>query len=263
MLRRLLGLGPATRPGTVPAGLAVYAIGDVHDRLDLLDDLFALIREDADRHPGDAARTLIFLGDYVDRGPESRGVVDAVMADPLAGFATVRLMGNHEEAMLAFLDGDSDGLDWLSFGGLETLLSYGVPLRSLPSSGEAVRALQTALIEAVPERHVSFFRNCLLHYAVGDYLFVHAGVRPGIALEKQTQTDLLWIRNDFLRVRAALPGRVVVHGHTICDLPQNRDHRINIDTGAFFSGRLTCLVLRGSERSFLSTGDETENENDG
>ena len=256
MLRRLFGLAPATRPGTVPAGQAVYAIGDVHGRLDLLEDLVAHIREDVAQHPSDSARSLIFLGDYVDRGPESRGVVDAVMSDLLPGFTTVRLMGNHEEAMLSFLDGESDGLDWMSFGGLETLLSYGVPLRSLPNSGEAVKALQAALIEAVPERHVAFFRNCLLHYSVGDYLFVHAGVRPGIPLEKQTQTDLLWIRDDFLRVRVPLPGRVVVHGHTICDLPQNRSQRINIDTGAFVSGRLTCLVLRGNERRFLSTGDQ-------
>ena len=257
MLRRLFGLAPATRPGTVPAGQAVYAVGDVHGRLDLLEDLLARIGEDVARYPSDSARSLIFLGDYVDRGPESRGVVDAVMSDLLPGVTTVRLMGNHEEAMLSFLDGESDGLDWLSFGGLETLLSYGVPLRSLPNSGEAVKALQAALIEAVPERHVAFFRNCLLHYSVGDYVFVHAGVRPGITLEKQTQTDLLWIRDDFLRVRAALPGRVVVHGHTICDLPQNRGQRINIDTGAFVSGRLTCLVLRGNERRFLSTGDQT------
>lgn len=256
MLRRLFGLAPATLPGTVPAGQAVYAIGDVHGRLDLLEDLLVRIREDAGRHSTDTARSLIFLGDYVDRGPESRGVVEAVMSDLLPGFTTVRLMGNHEEAMLSFLDGESDGLDWLSFGGLETLLSYGVPLRSLPNSGEAVKALQAALIEAVPERHIAFFRRCLLHYTVGDYVFVHAGVRPGITLEKQTQTDLLWIRDDFLRVRAPLPGRVVVHGHTICDLPQNRGHRINIDTGAFVSGRLTCLVLRGNERRFLSTGDQ-------
>lgn len=260
MLRRLFGLAPATRPGTVPAGQAVYAIGDVHGRLDLLEDLLARIRDDAAQHQSDSARSLIFLGDYVDRGPESRGVVDAVMSDLLPGFTTVRLMGNHEEAMLAFLDGESDGLDWLSFGGLETLLSYGVPLRSLPNSGEAVKALQAALIEAVPERHVAFFRRCLLHYTVGDYVFVHAGVRPGITLQRQTQTDLLWIRDDFLRVRAPLPGRVVVHGHTICDLPQNRGHRINIDTGAFVSGRLTCLVLRGDERRFLSTGDQAAND---
>ena len=256
MLRRLFGLAPARRPGTVPAGQAIYAIGDVHGRLDLLEDLLARIREDSEQHTADSARSLIFLGDYVDRGSESRGVVDAVMSDLLPGFTTVRLMGNHEEAMLSFLDGESDGLDWLSFGGLETLLSYGVPLRSLPNSSEAVKALQAALVEAVPEQHVAFFRRCLLHYTVGDYVFVHAGVRPGITLEKQTQTDLLWIRDDFLRVRAPLPGRVVVHGHTICDLPQDRSHRINIDTGAFVSGRLTCLVLRGSERRFLSTGDE-------
>jgi serine/threonine protein phosphatase 1 len=260
MLRHWFGLKAATRPGVVPAGRTVYAIGDVHGRLDLLEDLIARIRDDAAGHPNDSTRNLIFLGDYVDRGPESRGVVEAVMSDLLPGFDTIRLLGNHEEAMLSFLDGESDGLDWLSFGGLETLLSYGVPLRSLPSSGEAVRALQEALIEAVPERHVTFFRRCLRHHSVGDYVFVHAGVRPGIALEKQTQTDLLWIRDDFLRARIPLPGRVVVHGHTICDLPQNRDHRINIDTGAFVSGRLTCLVLRGSERRFLSTGDEAEDE---
>jgi serine/threonine protein phosphatase 1 len=255
VLRRLFGLGPATRPGTVPAAQAVYAIGDVHGRLDLLEDLLARILDDAGCHPADSARFLIYLGDYIDRGAESRGVVDAVMADPPPGFTVVRLMGNHEAAMLSFLNGESDGLDWLSFGGIETLLSYGVPLRSLPGSGEAVRSLQAAVIEAVPERHINFLRNCLRHYSVGDYLFVHAGVRPGIALEKQTQSDLLWIRDDFLRARVPLPGRVVVHGHTICDLPQNRAHRINIDTGAFASGRLTCLVLRDSERRFLSTGD--------
>jgi serine/threonine protein phosphatase 1 len=256
MLRRLFGLRPLSRPGTLPAGQAVYAVGDVHGRLDLLEDLLLRIRDDADRYPADSARTLIFLGDYVDRGSESRGVVEAVMSDLLPGFKTIRLLGNHEDAMLSFLEGKSDGLDWISFGGLETLLSYGVPLRSLPNSGEAVRALQAALIEAVPEHHVAFLRSCLRHYSVGDYVFVHAGVRPGIPLEKQTKSDLLWIRDDFLRVRVPLTGHVVVHGHTICDLPQNRDHRINIDTGAFVSGRLTCLVLRGRERRFLSTRDD-------
>lgn len=258
MLRRLLGLGPRARPGTIPVGQAVYAIGDVHGRLDLLDDLLARIREDAKRHPPDTHRCLIFLGDYVDRGSESRGVVERVLTDPLPGFVTVRLMGNHEEAILAFLDGESDGLDWLSFGGLETLISYGVPLRGLPRTEEAVNTLRAALFEAVPRHHVNFFRTCALHHSVGDYLFVHAGVRPGISLERQTRTDLMWIRDDFLRARNPLPGRVVVHGHTICDLPQNRDHRINIDTGAFVSGRLTCLALRGSERRFLSTSDEVE-----
>jgi serine/threonine protein phosphatase 1 len=255
MFRRLFGLEPSVRPGTIPAGQAVYAIGDVHGRLDLLDDLLVRIRRDADRHPLDRVRSLVFLGDYIDRGAESREVIERLLADPLPGFATVRLMGNHEEAMLAFLDGESDGLDWLSFGGLETLMSYGVPLRSLPRTEEAVRALRAALAEAVPARHVAFIRACVLHHSVGDYLFVHAGVRPGISLERQTPTDMIWIRDDFLRARIPLPGRVVVHGHTICDLPQNRSHRIDIDTGAFVSGRLTGLALRGSERRFLSTAD--------
>jgi serine/threonine protein phosphatase 1 len=258
MFRRLFGLRPAVQPGTIPAGQAVYAIGDVHGRLDLLDDLLVRIRQDADQHASDSARSLVFLGDYVDRGSESRGVVERVLIDPLPGFTTVRLMGNHEEAMLAFLDGESDGLDWLSFGGLETLMSYGVPLRSLPHTQEAVTALREALAEAVPAGHVKFLRACVLHYSVGDYVFVHAGVRPGISLERQTSTDLMWIRDDFLRARIPLPNHVVVHGHTICDLPQNRGHRINIDTGAFVSGRLTCLVLRGRERRFLSTADDVE-----
>jgi len=258
MLRRLFGGGPKVLPGMVPAGQAAYAIGDVHGRLDLLEDLLGRILEDASRHPADHVRSLVFLGDYVDRGSESRGVVERLLDDPMPGFSKVYLMGNHEEAMLAFLEGLSDGRDWLSFGGLETLMSYGVPLRSLPRSKEAAQDLRHALAEAVPQAHVDFFRTCTLHHSVGDYLFVHAGVRPGIALDRQNPADLMWIRDDFLRSRVPLPGRVVVHGHTICDLPQNREHRINIDTGAFVSGRLTCLVLRNRQRRFLSTADDAQ-----
>src|SRR5437868_7267138 len=256
MLRRLFGVGTKVRPGTVPAGQAVYAIGDIHGRLDLLEDLLSRISEDARRHHADQARQLVFLGDYVDRGSESRGVVERLLDDPMPGFSKVYLMGNHEEAMLAFLEGLSDGLDWLSFGGLETLLSYGVPLRSLPRNEDTALSLRRALAEAVPQSHIDFFRSCILHHSIGDYLFVHAGVRPRISLERQNPADLMWIRDDFLRSKVPLPGRIVVHGHTICDLPQNREHRINIDTGAFVSGRLTCLVLRGAERRFLSTVDD-------
>ena len=239
-------------------GSAVYAIGDVHGRLDLLEDLLERIRADAGQYPDDVERRLIFLGDYIDRGPASRGVVDRLLEDPLPGFATVRLMGNHEEAILLFLDDLTDGRDWLTFGGLETLMSYGVPLRALPNTEAAAAALRLALASAVPRAHVDFFRNGELHHSVGDYVFVHAGVRPGVALDKQSPGDLLWIRDDFLRSRTPLPRRVVVHGHTICDLPQDRGYRINIDTGAFVSGRLTCLVLRGSERRFLTTLDDED-----
>lgn len=243
------------RPGSISAGLAIYAVGDIHGRLDLLDDLLRRIEEDAARSTGDSERILIFLGDYIDRGPASRGVVDRLLEGPLDGFTTVRLMGNHEEALLSFLDSTSDGLDWLTFGGLETLLSYGVPLRTLPSTDRQIVELREALAGAVPKSHLDFFRRCTFRHSIGDYVFVHAGVRPGVPLERQTPSDLMWIRDDFLRVRVPLPGRVVVHGHTIVDLPQDRTHRINIDTGAFVSGRLSCLALRGVERRFLSTLD--------
>ena len=241
--------------GRIPDGRAVYAIGDIHGRLDLLNDLLRRIERDAAGLPAGTARELVLLGDYIDRGPDSKGVVERVLADPLPGFATVRLKGNHEDALLAFLDGRSDGLDWLSYGGLETLLSYGVPLRSLPNTLAASVELRRALAAALPPSHESFYRACALHHAVGDYVFVHAGIRPGISLEKQDPVDLMWIRDDFLRSRTALPGRIVVHGHTIVDQPQEREHRIDIDTGAFVSGRLTCLALRGPERRFISTMD--------
>ncbi len=254
MFGRWFGRRGAARPGRIAEGRAVYAVGDIHGRLDLLEDLLRRISEDAGRH-GAVSRCLGFLGDYIDRGPESRGVIGRLIDDPLAGFETVRLMGNHEEAMLDFLDGHSDGLDWLSFGGLETLLSYQVPLKALPNTLAAVTELRRSLALAVPGRHVDFLRNSVLSHAEGDYLFVHAGVRPGLALDKQTAHDLLWIRDDFLRVRVPVPNHVVVHGHTIVDQPQNREHRVNVDTGAFISGRLTCLVLRGTERRFITTLD--------
>jgi serine/threonine protein phosphatase 1 len=253
IFRRLFGRDRSRQPGQVPAGHAVYAIGDIHGRFDLMQDLLRRIVDDASGHESSETRHLIFLGDYIDRGPESRAVVEALLKDPIYAFQTVRLMGNHEEAFLAFLDGYSDGLDWLTFGGLETLLSYGVPLRTLPRTSDAVEELRLSVISAVPRSHVELMRKCILHHTVGDYFFVHAGVRPGLPVERQSATDMMWIRDDFLRARSPLPGRVVVHGHTICDLPDDRGYRVNIDTGAFASGHLTCLVLRGQDRSFICT----------
>jgi serine/threonine protein phosphatase 1 len=239
----------------VPDGLAVYAIGDIHGRLDLLTALLAQVAADAERNPLDRERRLIFLGDYVDRGTESRGVIDALLGPGPTGFSRIFLLGNHEDAMLEFLDEQADGLSWLNYGGLETLLSYGVAIRRLPSDVNGAAELRCALRAAVPQCHVDFLRRCALSHSEGDYVFVHAGVRPGRPLERQSRQDLLWIRDEFLRVSGALPGKVVVHGHTICDAPQDLGHRIDIDTGAFASGMLTCLVLRGTSRRFLTTAD--------
>ena len=242
----------ATTP-SVADGLAIYAIGDIHGRLDLLTDLLAQVAADAKRHPADQRRELVFLGDYIDRGTQSRGVIDALLDLAWPEFTPTFLMGNHEEAMLEFLDEQTDGAGWLTYGGLETLLSYGVAIRRLPTDSASAAEMRDALRAAVPARHIDFMRRCALSHVEGDYVFVHAGVRPGRSLEQQNRQDLLWIREEFLRAPAALPGKVVVHGHTICDAPQDLGHRIDIDTGAFVSGRLTCLVLRGTARRFLTT----------
>jgi serine/threonine protein phosphatase 1 len=241
-------LGKRARNAAPPSGEAVYAIGDIHGRVDLLDDLLTRIERDANEHPEDQSRRLVFLGDYVDRGTASRAVIERLLQDPLPGFAKVFLMGNHERAMLDFLEGGSDGSAWRSYGGIETLMSYGVqPTRN------SCDTLRMALAEALPEEHLSFLRACRLHYRSGDYVFVHAGVRPGLPLEAQDPLDLLWIREDFLEAREALSGRVVVHGHTVCKAPEDLPYRINVDTGAFYSGRLTSLVLRSNTRKFLAT----------
>jgi serine/threonine protein phosphatase 1 len=245
-LQRILGTSP--RQSAVPVGEAVYAVGDIHGRADLLDDLLQRIAHDAARHADDHVRRLVFLGDYVDRGSASRAVVERLLRPPLPSFATIYLRGNHEQAMLDFLDERSDGQAWLTYGGAETLMSYGVSVM-----GCSTNELRGALAAALPPPHLNFLRACILHHTVGDYVFVHAGVRPRIALNAQDPLDLLWIRDDFLDAAEALPGKVLVHGHTIRKRQENLAHRINIDTGAFFSGRLTCVVLRSNTRRFLAT----------
>jgi serine/threonine protein phosphatase 1 len=230
----------------------VYAVGDIHGRLDLLTRMHAWIAADA---AGSTAgrRVLVYVGDYVDRGPHSSGVIDLLIDQPLPGFEIVHLLGNHEDAMLRFPDDVSIGPTWLTYGGVETLVSYEIDLRLTDWSDERVlRRLQGEVRRRVPRRHVEFMRGMKLTHVEGDYLFVHAGIRPGIPLGLQKREDLLWIRSDFLDSEED-HGRVVVHGHTITDKPEVRLNRIGIDTGAFFSDRLTCLVLEGASQSFFRT----------
>lgn len=243
----------AGRPAAVPTGTRLYAIGDVHGRLDLLRQIEELIREDLAAARQLVQPFLVLLGDFVDRGFESRQVLDHLLERPLEGFARVLLLGNHDLWLREFLAGAPVGESWLQFGGDATLASYGVGLdRALPEP-ERLAAARTALLERVPDSHRRLLDGLELAFGFGDYFFCHAGVRPGLPLEEQDEADLLWIREPFLSFPGEL-GKVVVHGHTVSEQPVIRRNRIGIDTGACWTGRLTCLVLEGTEQRFLATG---------
>jgi serine/threonine protein phosphatase 1 len=235
----MLEFSPA--PASLPAGRRVYAIGDVHGCDDRLAVLHAAIADDLAARPC-AAPLLLHLGDYVDRGPDSRGVVARLAAgDPLAGVPTVNLMGNHEATMLDALSGQGAAMtDWMIAGGREALASWG-------GDPDAPRESWAA---HVPGYHMMFLRELALMHAEGGYLFVHAGIRPGVAVGDQLRQDLLSIRQAFLYSEADF-GVVVVHGHTPKEAPVLRHNRIGIDTGAVFGGRLTCAVLEEDRVGFL------------
>ena len=223
----------------------VYAIGDIHGRLDLLDRAIDAIDRDL-RERGGAAVT-VTLGDYVDRGPASRGVLDRLSVNP---FPTpyVAIKGNHELMLEKFLADPALGPQWRDFGGLETLHSYGIPAgrfmmgRDYPAAAEALRGA------IVP--HIGFLQSLRMSYGHGKYFFCHAGVRPGVPLDRQDAHDLMWIRAEFLASDADF-GKVVVHGHTPVERPEVKANRINIDTGAFATGQLTCVVLDDEGHRFL------------
>ena len=238
-------------PGRLPEGRRIYAIGDVHGRLDLLRALIAAI-DTEQKDAGTARPTLVLLGDYVDRGPDSRGVVETLIEGPLPAFERVHLRGNHEDSFLRFLDDIDVGPSWLYYGGAETLASYGIAAARDEAAPARLAALQAAFAAALPDSHRAFMRGLEPCRAIGGYLFVHAGVRPGVPLAGQSLDDLLWIRGEFLR-SAADHGHVVVHGHTIDREPQIRRNRIGIDTGAFATDVLTCLVLEADRYRLIQT----------
>ena len=252
MLSRLLARDRTEhRTPRVPAGTRVYAVGDVHGCAGLLATMHELIREDS-AESAVTRKILIYLGDYVDRGPESRLVLETLASEPLEGFETVALCGNHDAWMLQFLDDVTLGVPWLYNGGGATLLSYGIGASAAASLRERVTQAQSELRAVLPAAHRAFLQGLRSSHREGDYLFVHAGIRPGVPLDRQELEDLLWIREGFLDCDDD-HGLVVVHGHTIVDRPEVFPNRIGIDTGAFATGRLTCLVLEGDERRFLQT----------
>jgi serine/threonine protein phosphatase 1 len=252
MLERLLGLRRQQQPSApprAPDGTRVYAVGDIHGRADLLRAMHQLIHEDA--YERQAPRNVVvYLGDYVDRGPASAEVLDILLDEPLPGFERVHLAGNHEDTVIRFLSDISVAGLWLEYGGAATLYSYGVKPPSMNESD--LRRAQDELRESLPERHLRFMRGLKLTHCEGDWFFVHAGIKPGVPLEAQLPQDALWIRGEFLGCDSDF-GKVVVHGHTVTQEPDVRRNRIGIDTGAFMSGCLTCLVLEGERWSFLQT----------
>ena len=237
---------------TVPDGTVVWAVGDIHGRLDLLQPLVEAIVADLTASAA-SRKVVVFLGDYIDRGPDSRGVLRF-----LAGLSVIQgvewrfLKGNHEQAMLGFLEDPSAGPKWCEYGGDNALRSYGLRVPDLAYRTEAWARVAADLRHKLTARETEFLENLELSVTVGDYFFSHAGARPGVALDRQSPEDLMWIRQPFLASRAAFE-RVVVHGHTPTLRAHADQRRIGIDTKAYDSGVLSALRLEGQERLLLQT----------
>ena len=229
-----------------PAGTLVYAIGDIHGRSDCLDRAHDLIDRDvAERGAADQA-TEIYIGDYVDRGPDSKGVFDRLVARSTQ-VRLVGLRGNHEIIMESFLRGQTSFEDWRRLGGLETVLSYGVDARGLLAKGGVT---PRDLAEKVPVSHLRFISSLVGVHSVGAYCFVHAGLRPGVVIERQSVNDLAWIRDDFLHFSGDF-GAIVIHGHSPVTAVDFLPNRINIDTGAYMTNRLSVLRIDAAGASVL------------
>ena len=232
----------------MPEGSLVYCVGDIHGRDDLLRDMAGRVELDMASRSFDSAVT-VFLGDYIDRGPDSKAVIER-LASGIWPTSIMALAGNHEEFLLTFLD-EPGILDfWRSQGGLATLHSYEVDV-GLAMVGRGFEEVQAAFTARFPKYHRDFLESLKVSTSIGDYFFCHAGVRPGMALDRQDRDDLLNIREPFLS-SALEHGKLVVHGHTPAVAPEIRPNRIGIDTAAFVTGQLTCLVLEKDQQRFLS-----------
>jgi serine/threonine protein phosphatase 1 len=242
VLKAIIRRGKTELP-TLPKGTRVYAVGDIHGRVDLLNKVFKRIDADA-AGSAESNAVEIYLGDYIDRGPASREVLDHLIARSRT-HKTVFLKGNHETYPFEFLNNPAFLREWGQLGGLETLMSYGLRPPVNAGSQEQIE-IARAFDNSLPAAHRSFLENLRPFVCYGDFYFVHAGVRPGVALERQQDEDLLEIRDVFLNCEDDL-GKIIVHGHTPVFEPEFRPNRINIDTGAYATGRLTCLAIGGDQ----------------
>jgi len=242
MLGRSQNLTRPTDPPRLPDGVRIYAITDIHGCSDLLRQMFNVIDADLARSPArDSIQ--VFLGDYIDRGPDSRGTID-LLIERSKRHKTIFLRGNHELLLLLALTDPARFLEWKRFGGLQTLLSYGIKPTNHPAKAEVLELIE-ALAHAIPKTHFDFLRALRPSFCCGDFFFVHAGVRPGVPLDRQRDEDLLWIRDEFLESDQYF-GKYVVHGHSPVLAPDIRLNQINIDTGAYATGNLTLLSIQGA-----------------
>jgi serine/threonine protein phosphatase 1 len=232
-----------------PQYTRVYAIGDIHGRSDLLDRMIGQIVRDLEANPIEDSLA-VTLGDYIDRGPDSRGVLDRLARNSFP-IRLIALKGNHEALLETFLRDPTIADDWRRLGGLETLHSYGVPVAAM-MMGRNYQEAADALRAAVPPDHFEFLSTLKLSLTWDKYFLCHAGVLPGVPLARQSEQHLLWIRDQFLASQADF-GKIVVHGHTPRETPEVLTNRINVDTGAFITGRLTCAVLGTDGVRFLAT----------
>jgi serine/threonine protein phosphatase 1 len=234
---------------SIPDHQRIYAIGDIHGRADLLIKMHQAISEHAEiSRPAD--QWVVYLGDYVDRGLEVKETLDILSANPMQDFHTIFLKGNHEEMLLSFLIDAATLDDWLPLGGQATLMSYGVSSPGHVPHPIRAEDIRRKFIDVFPKAHRDFLLKLKTTYQAGDYLFVHAGLKPGVPLDKQATQDYLWIREPFLNNRKSMGVRVV-HGHHITPKPEKLTNRIGVDTGAYATGCLSCVVLEADRVDFI------------
>lgn len=243
---------------SAPPGALIYAVGDIHGRLDLLRALTGAILRDAKSAARSQPPQIIFVGDYVDRGPDSAGVIDHILALKARDDIVVHtLKGNHEQTMLDFLEDPRVGPSWSEYGGRDTLRSYNVNPPTLRSDSDPWEATRQELAAALPAAHLQFLRSLELYAVSGDFVFVHAGLRPGVPLAAQSEQDLLWIRREFLESSRPFE-KMVIYGHTPEREAVFETNRIGIDTGAFVTDVLTALKVSGEQLTLIQTQPDPE-----
>ena len=235
---------------SVPAGTKAYVIGDIHGRIDLVKNLHHFICEDI-KKSRQQKYYVIYLGDYIDRGDASKEVLDYLITNPLSNVEQIFLKGNHEQALVDFIK-NKDNLDWINIGAMATLYSYNVRVKPELKIADKIAFLHQAFVKLFPQKHLDFMLKLKRYFILGDYLFVHAGIHPQKTLAAQTDNDLFWIRDEFLLCNDIYPY-IIVHGHTVTPDVQIFNNRIALDTGAFATNKLSCLILESDKIKIVDT----------